>query len=80
MNNDILDYCISLREKGLDSDAIRNDLENKGLNASEIKELIRGSDLIFLDNAINFKQTLGLWLTDRNSKNLTYPLTRCLFN
>ena len=50
MDNDVLNYCVSLRENGLDSDAIENDLEKKGLNASEIKELIKESDLIFLNN------------------------------
>lgn len=55
MENDLLEYCIASRKSGLDSDAIRSDLETKGLKESEIKKLIRESDRIFLENLASFK-------------------------
>ncbi|MGV6831241.1 MAG: hypothetical protein ACWA5P_06730 [bacterium] len=51
-----LTYCISLREKGLDSKQIKEELNIKGYSQKEIDYYLRKSDDIFLNNTIKSKK------------------------
>jgi hypothetical protein len=52
-----LDYSISLREKGLESDEIKKKMKEKGFEESEIQYYFKKSDEIFLDQSIHYKRT-----------------------
>ena len=47
-----LDYCISLREKGLDSIEIKKRLKAEGMEESQIQYYFKKSDNIFLNQLI----------------------------
>ncbi|WP_040278026.1 hypothetical protein [Psychroserpens damuponensis] len=52
-----LDYSISLREKGLSSNEIIENLKAKGFEESEIQYYLKKSDDMYLDQLINNKQS-----------------------
>jgi len=57
--NDInkIDYCVSLRERGVASNEIKKMLKNQGLDPSQIQYYIKKSDDIFLDRLIKNKNS-----------------------
>jgi hypothetical protein len=51
-----LDFCLSLREKGLDAVAIKKKMQEKGFKDSEISYYLKKSDDIFLNQLIQKKR------------------------
>lgn len=52
-----LDYSISLREKGFDSNEIKKKMKEEGFEESEIQYFLKKSDEIFLNDLVRNKKT-----------------------
>jgi len=52
-----LDYCVSLRERGIASNEIKKMLKDQGLDPSQIQYYIKKSDDIFLERLIQNKNS-----------------------
>jgi hypothetical protein len=52
-----LDYSISLREKGLSSNEIKEKMKEKGFEESQIQYYLKKSDEIFLNQTLHRKRS-----------------------
>lgn len=73
-----LDYCISLREKGLSTADIKIKMQEKGFDESEIQYYLKKSDEIFLDQLLHNKKSKSKGRLNPNIKILIYGLSLSL--
>lgn len=74
-----LDFSISLREKGLDSVAIKKKMKENGFEDSEIQYYFKKSDEIFLNQYIRYKASKSE-KSNRNLKMMTLLLSLLLLS
>jgi hypothetical protein len=73
-----LDYSISLREKGLISDAMKEKMKENGFEESEIQYYLKKSDEIFLNNLILNKRSESKRKLNNNMKMILLVLSLIL--
>ncbi len=64
-----LDYCVSLRAKGLGSEDMKKKMKEKGFEESEMQYYLKKSDEIFLNQSIHYKRLKSKG-ENRNSLNM----------
>lgn len=74
-----LDFSISLREKGLDSRAIKKKMKENGFEDSEIQYYLKKSDEIFLNQFIQYKTSKSK-KNNRSLKMITLLLSLLLLS
>lgn len=62
-----LDFCVSLRAKGLGSEEMKKKMKEKGFEESEMQYYLKKSDDIFLNQSVHYK---GLKSKGKKKNNL----------
>ena len=73
-----LDFCVSLREKGLDKNEMVKEMAKNGFDQSEIDFFLKKSDEIYLNQLLNNKQSGGLTKSSRTVKSIVLLISLVL--